>query len=63
MRSSWDAETLLSVRELAADLSSLLISLEVSRRRHVDDESLHRSYVVAVRMQESLERLITLLQT
>lgn len=62
MRNSWDAEALLSVRELASDLSSLLLSLEVSRLRHVDDETIHRSYVVAVRMQGSLERLITLLQ-
>lgn len=62
MRDRWDAETLSAVRELASDLSSLLTSLEVSRQRHGDDRAIQRSYLVAARMRQSLERLIALLQ-
>jgi hypothetical protein len=62
VRDRWDADTLSTVRELASDLSSLLTSLEVSRLRHEDDNAIQRSYAVAARMRESLERLIALLQ-
>ena len=63
MRDRWDAETLLTVRELTADVSSLLASLEVARRRHHDDRAVQRSHMVAVRMQQSLDRLISLLRS
>jgi hypothetical protein len=63
VRDRWDADALRTVRELASDLSSLLVSLEVSRRRYGDDRAVQRSYAVAARMQQSLERLISLLQT
>jgi hypothetical protein len=62
VRDRWDAEALSAVRELASDLSSLLTSLEVSRQRHGDDKAIQRSYVVADRMRETLERLIAQLQ-
>ncbi|MDQ6792813.1 MAG: hypothetical protein M3075_19530 [Candidatus Dormibacteraeota bacterium] len=62
MKDRWDAETLSAVRELASDLSSLLTSLEVSRQRYGGDKAIQRSYVVAARMRQSLERLIALLQ-
>jgi hypothetical protein len=39
-----------------------LTSLEVSRQRHPDDKAIQRSYVVADRMRETLQRLIALLQ-
>jgi hypothetical protein len=58
----WDAESLRNVRELASDVSSLMASLEVSRRRHMDDRAIQRSYVLATRMQQNLERLIALLR-
>ena len=63
MKNPWDAETLRIVRELASDLSSLLTSLEVIRQRHRADRTVERSYLVAARMRESLERLIVLLRT
>ena len=59
----WDAEALRAVRELASDLSSLLTSLEVARRRQGEDKAIQRSYLLAASMQQSLERLITLLRT
>ena len=62
MRDRWDAETLLTVRELTADLSSLLTSLEVAQRRHHDDRAVQRSHMVAVRMRRSLDRLLSLLR-
>ena len=62
MRDRWDAETLLTVRELTADLSSLLTSLEVARRRHHDDQAVQRSHMVTVQMKQSLDRLISLLR-
>ena len=61
MRDRWDAETLQAVRALATDLSSLLTSLEVARRREGADRSVERSYAVAARMRVTLERLIDLL--
>lgn len=63
MTDRWDAEALRAVRELASDLSSLLTSLEVARQRHVEDRTIQRSYVLAARMQQRLERLITFLRT
>ena len=63
MKDRWDAETLGIVRELASDLSSFLTSLEVARQRHGADRTVERSYLVAARMRESLERLIALLRT
>jgi hypothetical protein len=62
VKDRWDAETLSAVRELASDLSSLLTSLEVSRQRYEGDKAIQRSYMVAARMRQSLERLIALLQ-
>lgn len=62
MSDRWDAESLRSVRELAADVSSLMAFLEVSRRRHSDDKAIQRSYILATRMQHNLERLIALLR-
>ena len=62
MRDRWDAETLRTVRDLAADLSSLLTSLEVARRRHHEDKAVQRSHMLAARMQKSLDRLISLLR-
>ena len=63
MKDRWDAEALRNVRELASDVSALLTSLEVSRRRHEDDRAIQRSYALAERMQQSLERLISRLRT
>jgi hypothetical protein len=59
----WNAEALRAVRELASDLSSLLTSLEVTRHRRGEDKAIQRSYLLAASMQQSLERLITLLRT
>jgi hypothetical protein len=63
VRDRWDAESLRNVKDLASDVSSLMAFLEVSRRRHADDEAIQRSYALAARMQQSLERLIGLLRT
>jgi hypothetical protein len=62
VRDRWDAEALHTVRELTADLTSLLTSLEVARRRHEDDKAVQRSQMVALRMQRNLECLISLLR-
>jgi hypothetical protein len=63
VKDRWDAEALRNVRELASDVSALLTFLEVSRRHHEDDHAIQRSYALAERMQQSLERLISLLRT
>jgi hypothetical protein len=62
VKDRWDAEALRNIRELASAVSALLTFLEVSRRRHEDDQAIQRSYALAERMQESLERLISLLR-
>jgi hypothetical protein len=59
----WGAEALREVRQLATELSSLLVSLEVARRRHGEDNTVQRAHLLAARMQQSLERLIALLRT
>jgi hypothetical protein len=63
VKDRWDAEALRSVRALASDVSALLTSLEVSRRRHPDDQVIRRSHALAERIQQSLERLISQLRT
>ena len=62
MKDRWDADALRAIRELASDTSSLLTSLEVLRRRDGGDQTIERSYALALRMQQHLEHLIALLR-
>ena len=63
MTDRWGAEALGEVRQLATDLSSLLVSLELIRHRHGEDHAVQRAHLLASKMQQSLERLIALLRT
>jgi hypothetical protein len=62
VKDRWDADALGTIRQLASDTSSLLTSLEVLRRRDGGDHTIERSYALALRMQQDLEHLITLLR-
>lgn len=63
MTDRWGAEALREVRQLATDLSSLQVSLEVASHRHGEDHAVQRAHLLASKMQQSLERLIAHLRT